>query len=483
MLAAPANNDLDYSSSRYQMDRLLGVAKVLVDADSAAILLTQGGISHCVAETGLASGIVAFPWSWEDAPFKPNQTVVEQNPANLNVARALSAVTGGSNVGMFIRKPLIVSDKYVLALQLYAQRHRTLPTKAELRLLDQLAKSLAKEVKELVETFVARDSLVAIAASYEEMLKSVNATSSWRALLDPDLEIIAISNGLANNLGSTQKELIGASYFAATPPVMETMAHLFKRALETSISSPEFEIISDRTGRRRSYTVRASPFRPEGHGHDLLDIVVLETTGPRDSMSHTLEKVNGFAEVAVPVSDTGGQFLLDTLLAKRSVRFREDMSYLTIRAWRGSVKQHQIKALRAVKKTLPGEFIANMGRECAAEIHRLVGTNTFKFAVPVPCGHSPEGSCLSFALAKAVAVELGIPVIQAFAYLSQIGSSHPKGNLTRQKMKLVREVPGPAILIDDVATSGLHLQECSSLLKARGTETFAVAWIGGDSAE
>ena len=134
-------------------------------------------------------------------------------------------------------------------------------------------------------------------------------------------------------------------------------------------------------------------------------------------MSHTLEKVNGFAEVAVPVSDTGGQLLLDTLLAKRSVRFREDMSYHTIRAWRGSVKQHQIKALRAVKKTLPGEFIANVGRECAAEIHRLVGTNTFKFAVPVPCGHSPEGSCLSFALPHAVAVDLGIPLIQPFAYL------------------------------------------------------------------
>jgi hypothetical protein len=483
MLAAPAPLGLDFSSIRSQMIRLLAVAKTLVGADSAAILLTQSGVSHCVAEIGLASGIVTFPWSWDKAPFKPNQTVVEQNPASLNVARILSAVTGGSQIGLFIRKPLIVSDKYVLGMQLYSHNQCALPTKVELHLLELVTKSLAKEIRELVEDLVAKESLVEIAASYDEVLAAVNTSVTWRALLNGNLKIIAMSSGLANNLGRTRKELIGADYIDAAPPVMETMAHLFKRALQSSISSPEFEIISDRTGRRRSYSVRASPFRPAGFDQDLLDVTVLETTGHVENESKSLGQIDGFAEATPHISDTAGQFLLETLIFKRAVRFREDMSYLTVRAWRGSIKQHQIKALRAIKKSLPGEFVSTMGRECASEILRLVGNNTFQFIVPIPCGHSPENSCLSLAMAKAVGVELGIPVIQAFAYLDQKGTSHPKENVKREKMKLIQEVPGSAILIDDVATSGVHLQEASALLKAQGTESFAVAWIGGDSAE
>ncbi len=483
MLAAPTTNGLDFSSIRSQMDRLLAVAKTLVNADAAAILLTQSGVTHCVAETGLASGIVTFPWSWDKSPFKPNRTVIEQNPANLNVARILSAVTGESQVGLFIRKPLIVSSKYVLGMQLYANSHNVLPTKLELHLLDLVAKSLGKELKEFIDELAAKGSLVEIAAPYDEMLAAVNSGVTWRALLDANLKILAMSNGLANNLGRTQKELVGADYFDAAPPVMVTMAHLFRRALKTSISSPEFEIISDRTGRRRSYSVRASPFRPAGFDQDLLDITVLETTGHVEHQSKLSGQIDGFAEAAPHITDAAGQFLLETLISKRAVRFREDMSYLTVRAWRGSIKQHQIKALRAIKKSLPGEFVSTVGRECASEIHRLVGNNTFQFIVPIPCGHSPENSCLSLAMAKAVGVELGIPVIQAFAYLDQKGTSHPKENMKRQKMKLVQEVSGSAILIDDVATSGVHLQEASALLKAQGTETFAVAWIGGDSAE
>jgi predicted amidophosphoribosyltransferase len=77
---------------------------------------------------------------------------------------------------------------------------------------------------------------------------------------------------------------------------------------------------------------------------------------------------------------------------------------------------------------------------------------------------------------------LKIPVIHAFAHQSLKGTSHPRKNITRPTMKQVQPVPGAALLIDDVATSGAHLEEASKLLKAAGTDSFAMAWISGEGA-
>ena len=46
-------------------------------------------------------------------------------------------------------------------------------------------------------------------------------------------------------------------------------------------------------------------------------------------------------------------------------------------------------------------------------------------------------------------------------------------------MRLAKIVDGPAIVIDDVATSGAHIEEALRLLKPAAGTVFAVAWIGG----
>jgi len=50
-------------------------------------------------------------------------------------------------------------------------------------------------------------------------------------------------------------------------------------------------------------------------------------------------------------------------------------------------------------------------------------------------------------------------------------------------MKLVRPVADAVLLVDDVATSGQHLEEATKLLRQHTNTVFSVAWIGGDSNE
>jgi predicted amidophosphoribosyltransferase len=45
-------------------------------------------------------------------------------------------------------------------------------------------------------------------------------------------------------------------------------------------------------------------------------------------------------------------------------------------------------------------------------------------------------------------------------------------------MTLVEKVSGPALLVDDVATSGSHLEEATKLLRPSCGAVMAVAWIG-----
>ena len=100
----------------------------------------------------------------------------------------------------------------------------------------------------------------------------------------------------------------------------------------------------------------------------------------------------------------------------------------------------------------------------------------------MPCGHSAADSCLSREIARALAALLHLPVVPALAATPQKGSSHPKNNARRPPMTLVEKVPGPVILVDDVATSGAHVEEAVKLLRPVCGAVLAVVWISGDKA-
>jgi adenine/guanine phosphoribosyltransferase-like PRPP-binding protein len=84
---------------------------------------------------------------------------------------------------------------------------------------------------------------------------------------------------------------------------------------------------------------------------------------------------------------------------------------------------------------------------------------------------------------RALGLLTGLPVIQAFINEPLDGVSHPKQNLKRPPLKLVRIINDPVLLVDDVATSGAHIEEAVSLLKPACGAVLPVVWIGGDSAE
>jgi hypothetical protein len=171
------------------------------------------------------------------------------------------------------------------------------------------------------------------------------------------------------------------------------------------------------------------------------------------------------------------QFLLETLISAQRLYRRNDTTYIGVRKWRTAIKPHQIAALRALKTEPSDAFVSTVAAEMASAIRSVYGTVESCVVVPVPCGSSGP-DCLACRLAAAVAAHLGIAMVEAFAPIATSrGNSHPRRNIRRPAMKLQRPVNQPVILIDDVATSGSHIDEGATLLRASAPQVWPVAWI------
>lgn len=211
----------------------------------------------------------------------------------------------------------------------------------------------------------------------------------------------------------------------------------------------------------------------------------LQTHGAALQLQNDQKVVSGFSEGASKVedpdlkNDTSGQFLLSTLLHKTTVRNRKDVGFITLRTWSKSIKQHQIKALTICKAKPDSHFADAIATEVAHQVRKIFGNPRFDCVVPVPCGHSKITECLSVQIAKRVAHHLQIPFVDALEHANRRGKSHPRKNAglkpparkTNQKFESV-------LVVDDVATSGRHIELSIIMLREIAEHITAIAWIG-----
>ena len=170
------------------------------------------------------------------------------------------------------------------------------------------------------------------------------------------------------------------------------------------------------------------------------------------------------------------EFLNRTLITQPRIRSRKGITYHALRRWRGSIKAEQLAALKALKRHDPGPLASRVAEDLAAFLDSSFGTVRFDTVTNVPCGNSGPG-CLAERTAIALAERIGIAHHPRFDLLSRRGSSHPKANVDREPMMLRDAADGQVLLIDDVATSGAHMEEAARRLREAGVSAFALVWL------
>ena len=76
---------------------------------------------------------------------------------------------------------------------------------------------------------------------------------------------------------------------------------------------------------------------------------------------------------AKPPQEPSLLFLLKTLVPRRTIHERKDVSYLTLASWRQAIRTYQLEALKALKQNIPPELPATIAASMAREINSLVG--------------------------------------------------------------------------------------------------------------
>jgi hypothetical protein len=169
----------------------------------------------------------------------------------------------------------------------------------------------------------------------------------------------------------------------------------------------------------------------------------------------------------------------DGLVHRPALYARHEVRYLTATNWRTSEKRGQIDALKRAKRDLCCSTCDAGAAAIIAVVDHLFGNLDGASVTTVPCGHSRVPNCLGNRLARSVAERLGLPFVQYWADRFVSGSSHPKEFKRLPPLTWIDRPQGRVLLIDDVASSGWHMEEALTALRAAGAEAMGIAWIGG----
>ena len=171
--------------------------------------------------------------------------------------------------------------------------------------------------------------------------------------------------------------------------------------------------------------------------------------------------------------------LLNALIYRPTIYQRNDIRWIAANAWRAKAKERGIAALREAKRCLDPSLITEAAEPIAALVRQLAGAASAQAVTCVPCGHSRRPDCFGKQLAHRVAELLGVPFIQVFSDRPCPGVSHPRRSAKLPPLEQIGNPPRSVMLVDDLSTSGRHLEEVVLALRRLGASASAFAWISG----
>lgn len=170
---------------------------------------------------------------------------------------------------------------------------------------------------------------------------------------------------------------------------------------------------------------------------------------------------------------------IGSLVDRPAIYSRNGVAYAVARNWRVSARDDQLAELKRAKAGGCCDTCEAASDAVAALIVKLFGPPVGSCVTSIACGHSRVPDCLSRRMGEAVAARLAIPFVQVWADRFVSGSSHPKQFANLPPLKWINLPDCRTFVIDDVATSGWHMEEALGALRMAGVEAFGVAWIGG----
>lgn len=171
--------------------------------------------------------------------------------------------------------------------------------------------------------------------------------------------------------------------------------------------------------------------------------------------------------------------LSEKLTRRPALRHRNAVAFITVRSWRAASRGDDLRAFKQEKRAAVSALLSTAADDVAAEVAALLAPGPGWSVTCIAGGHSRSPDSWGKRLARLVAARLALPFVQRFADRPVAGSSHPK-EFRRLPPLVWHQAPdGPVIVIDDVVTSGWHMEEALGMIRSSGHVAVGFAWIGG----
>lgn len=467
------------------LERWLATIAALFGTDAALLMIAENGTSRVLSAYGIRHKLMTYAFDFAQAPYPRDATILLPDASADPAYHTLLADNALEQTHFFFRTPVMIEGERSIALIAFGREARPQVSEREARLAGEIAKAIASEFADLISPRKAVITPLTLGFVMQGLCDWIAAHPEPTALLDDQLNILQANPALVTVLSEANRNKTGQPMTALDLPGIDSLAFFFRRALETNTSTQPIEIAIEgddgSLASTRYFSVMASPIQPVDRDKPCL-VVTASDISPsvRNQTAFETANMRDRAGALKPAEATAA-FLQETLVERRALRSRKGISFITVRAWRQPIRAHQIRALKALKASSPESLADGVAQVMQAEIESLLGIQSFRAIVPVPCGHSPPELCLSRAIALALGRRLQMPVIEALRLAPMRGSSHPKTNTKRPPMRLNRALDGPVLIIDDVATSGQHIEEACRLLRPAAGAALAMVWIGGDA--
>jgi predicted amidophosphoribosyltransferase len=457
------------------INRWLKAAAALVGAEAGLVVISDHQASRVISRHNLPHAFMTSVVTVRNPAYPRDARLVVRDALDSPELHALLGPLALERTGFYYRRPLRIEDDCVFALVLFGREPQPQLSQRELDLADEIAEEMAKELARYYP-FGTSNISGCMNMALSDIERWLEMSDQPAAMLDSGLIVRTVNAEMRRLLHFDWDGAIGKPMATLNLPASSSIAFLFRHAIETSFSTPRMDIAFEKVnGAEAGFMARlvGSPIRAVDG-----EIVLIATVDPARVTKLTPRAVAG---LETQKGEATADFLLETLVQRRAMRSRHDVCYVTLRSWRQSIRNYQISALKALKKHAPQSLAGAIAGEIGDDVKSLFGVASFRAVVPMPCGHSGGESCLSVAIAQALGRDLGLPVAHALALPPMKGSSHPKANVKRPGMLLMTPVEGPVLLVDDVATSGSHMEEAITLLRGQGASVLAISWIGGDT--
>ena len=309
------------------------------------------------------------------------------------------------------------------------------------------------------------------------LVEFIDTASFPVAVLNRNHRFVYVNEATTRLLGVSATKHIGKKPSDVSPVSTSEFEQVMETVFQTGQSVTDFEmrgVDGHRLFRAVFLPLPRGSTRPQRVISALFD----ETEMRANELALSDSLLYGTGEISIDTGKAGtaAKFLLDSLVRRNALHSRRNVSFVTVRDWRSSLKDQQVVAMSTVRSRPPKWFARQMATEIMQASNELFGADYFSNVTSLPRLSRRHGHRLSLMVAEELAHMLSADYADLLEPVRHDKSRN--GGSVTYVTKEGAPVPGPTLLIHDTINSGRLIQVAVDHLRSEGRQVSVMGWVG-----